>query len=296
MIPLHNNYLNKLTSAPAAFASGIQAKLTAMGSTLTPEQIVGRAQSLACAGCHEPVDAENRASKMKLDENGQLVPDLENPESPLDVGLPMNPLKTLVFTHTSERTEAIEGEPGRERFLLSKMVTDVFLPFRQQLMEDFLFNNQVLGFEKPGAWTSPQAQLSVHTGRVVEGIASLEVRTPAQFNAIVSPSFSTAGLTPVGAKVALDLHISPAQPNPSWVGNIEALISIPSAGIHNQWIGNEPLTPLDRGEFVKVEFDQVPAATITALNAGPSDVKLQFNLNVTSNSGPYYLDNVRFEN
>ncbi|WP_437644927.1 hypothetical protein [Sorangium sp. So ce362] len=41
MIPLHNNYLNKFTTAPTAFRNSIQAKLTAMGSSLTPEQLVG---------------------------------------------------------------------------------------------------------------------------------------------------------------------------------------------------------------------------------------------------------------
>lgn len=294
MIPLHNNYLNKFTSAPTAFRNSIQAKLTAIGSSLTPEHIVARAQSLACAGCHEPVDADNNASKMILDENGQLVPDNADPESPLDVGLPTNPLKTLVFTHTSEQTEPVDGTSSRQRFRISKMLSDVFLPFRKDVMEDFLLNNPILGFEKPGAWTSPQAQLSVHTGRVVEGIASLEVQTPASYNEIVSPNFSTAGLT-VGNKVTLDIFVSPAQPNPSWVGTIEVLISIPSAGINNQWAGNVVLTPLPRGSFQRIQFASLPTATKNALSAGASDVKLQFNLSVSSNSGPYYLDNVRFE-
>ncbi|WP_433935510.1 hypothetical protein AB3662_12335 [Sorangium cellulosum] len=294
MIPLHNNYLNKFTTAPAAFRNSIQAKLTAMGSSLTPEQLVGRAQSLACAGCHEPVNVDNEFFKTKLDENGQPVPDFDDPESPLDVGLPENPLRTLGFTHTSEQTEPVDETTTRERFRISKMLSDVFLPFRKNVMEQFLFNHPVLGFEKPGAWTSPQAQLSVHTGRVEEGIASLQVKTPASFNAIVSPSFSAAGLT-IGNKITVDLFVSPAQPNPSWVGNLEVLISIPSAGINNQWAGNVALTPLTRGSFQRIQFASLATATKNALIAGATDVKLQFNFNVTSNSGPYYLDNVRFE-
>ena len=83
-------------------------------------------------------------------------------------------------------------------------------------------------------------------------------------------------------------------PNPSWVGTIEVLISIPSAGISNQWVGNVVLNSLTRGAFNVITFPSLAAATVTALNAAPSDVKLQFNLNVTANSGPYYLDNVRF--
>ncbi|WP_437291186.1 hypothetical protein [Sorangium sp. So ce406] len=287
MIPLQNNYLNAIGSGTSTLRTNIANKLTAMGSDLsgTPgnlsvDQIVGRAQSLACAGCHEPVDASN------------------SPNSSLNVGLSDPFPKTLVFTHTSEKTEPVNPNNvnGPRRFILSTAVLDVFLPFRKRVMTDFLLNNATLGFEKAGAWTSSQALLATHTGRVQEGIASLEVRTPSSFNAIVSPNFSTAGLTPVGNKIKLDLFVSKQQPNPSWVGNLEVLISIPSAGINNQWVGNVVLNGLTRGVFNTVQFPQLQAATLTALNAAPSDVKLQFNFNVTANSGPYYMDNIRFEN
>ncbi|XXX73487.1 hypothetical protein WMF30_38180 [Sorangium sp. So ce134] len=287
MIPLQNNYLNAIGSGTSTLRTNIANKLTALGSdlsgtsgNLSVDQIVGRAQSLACAGCHEPVDATN------------------SPSSSLDVGLSASFPKTLVFTHTSEKTEPVDPSNvnGPQRFILSPAVLDVFLPFREGVMTDFLLNNTTLGFEKPGAWTSTQAVLATHTGRVTEGIASLEVRTPSSFNAIVSPNFSTSGLTPVGNKIKLDLFVSKQQPNPSWVGNLEVLISIPSAGINNQWVGNVVLNGLTRGAFNNIAFPQLPAATVTALNAAPSDVKLQFNFNVTANSGPYYMDNIRFEN
>lgn len=279
MIGLQNNYFATFGAGPSALRTSIQNKLTAMGSALTPDQVVGRAFSLSCSGCHEPIG----------DATG-------SPSVHLDLGTTATLAKLRPFTQTSEQLEADPDEPGGQRFKISEALTGVFIPFRKNVMADFLLNNPILGFEKPGAWTSAQAQLSVHTGRVVEGISSLEVKTPSAFNAIVSPNFSSANLAPVGNKITLDLFVSPAQPNPSWVGNIEVLISIPSAGIHNQWAGNVALTPLTRGQFVRIQFAQLPTATKNALNAGATDVKLQFNLNVTSNSGPYYLDNVRFEN
>ncbi|WP_437817730.1 hypothetical protein [Sorangium sp. So ce1078] len=287
MIPLQNNYLNALGTGTSTLRTNIANKLTAMGSDLsgTPgnlsvDQVVGRAETLACSGCHEPQDRNGGAT------------------STFDVGLSAPFPSTLVFTQTSEKTEPIDtsNPTGPQRFKISPALIDVFLPFRERVMTDYLLNKPTLGFEKPGAWTSSQAQLAVHTGRVTEGISSLEIRTPASFNAIVSPNFSTSGLTPVGNKIKLDLFISKVQPNPSWVGTIEVLISIPSAGINNQWVGNAVLNSLTRGAFNVIPFPQLPAATVTALNAAPSDVKLQFNLNVTPNSGPYYMDNVRFEN
>ncbi|WP_437489917.1 hypothetical protein WME75_11700 [Sorangium sp. So ce1014] len=278
MIGLQNNYFATFGSGPSALRTSIQSKLTAMGSTLTPDQIVGRAFSLSCSGCHEPIG----------DATG-------SPTVDLDLGTTKTLAKTSPFIQT---TEQLESDPieGGQRFIISEALTDLFIPFRKDVMADFLLNNPILGFEKPGAWTSTQAQLSVHTGRAEEGIASLQVQTPASYNEIVSPSFSTAGLTPVGNKITLDLFVSPIQPAPGWAGNIEVLISIPSAGINNQWAGNTSLSLVTPGSFQRIQFAALPTATLNALNAAPSDVKLQFNLNVTSNTGPYYLDNVRFEN
>ena len=53
--------------------------------------------------------------------------------------------------------------------------------------------------------------------------------------------------------------------------------------------------------LVTVQFAQLATATKNALSAATTptdvnDVKLQIILNVTTNSGPYYLDDVRFEN
>ncbi|HVK64662.1 MAG TPA: hypothetical protein VM694_09310 [Polyangium sp.] len=46
------NY-NRVFNPAGAFATRIQAKLNAIGSSLTPTEIVRRAQSQACGGCHE---------------------------------------------------------------------------------------------------------------------------------------------------------------------------------------------------------------------------------------------------
>jgi cytochrome c peroxidase len=40
-------------SSTGTFASNIQSRLTQLGSTLTPAQIVARAKALSCAGCHQ---------------------------------------------------------------------------------------------------------------------------------------------------------------------------------------------------------------------------------------------------
>ncbi|WP_437911448.1 hypothetical protein WME73_27290 [Sorangium sp. So ce302] len=282
MMPLQNNYLNALGTGTSTLKSSIEAKLTAMGSTLTPDQIVGRAQTLACSGCHEPADS-----------NGA-------PSSNFDVGLSTPFPNTLGFTHTSELKEPVDSSnpSGPQRFMISPALINVFLPFRQQVMTEYLLNNPILGFETPGAWTSPQfpLPLPLHTGRVREGISSLEIRNSVWVNEIISPSFSTSGLTPVGDKIKLDLFM-PAVPADGLARYLHVLIEIPSAGISPpQAVGTRSLDTLARGAFNTVAFPQLPASILSALNAGPSDVKLTFKLTVPPNSGPYYMDNVRFEN
>jgi hypothetical protein len=110
-----NNYLLYFTSlmppVPTPFRSAIQAELIELDSKLTPDEIVLRAETQSCAGCH------------------QLLNNV-----PIGGGFVWPP--SLGFTHVTER--AVEVAGNQERFKISPALTDVFLPQRQQIMEDFL--------------------------------------------------------------------------------------------------------------------------------------------------------------
>ena len=96
---------------PSAFSAGggngsvfgqqIQAKLTAIGSTLTPANIVTRALSQSCAGCHELAAA-------------------------LPIGGGLTFPNSLTFVHVSESGA------------LSSALTGTFLPHRAAVLADFL--------------------------------------------------------------------------------------------------------------------------------------------------------------
>ena len=91
----------------------LQTQLTALGSALTPDEIVARAQALSCAGCH------------RLSNNAPLGGGLVWPAS-------------LGFTHVTERaTEVVSGET---RFVISDTLLNHLLPARQAIFEDFLNN------------------------------------------------------------------------------------------------------------------------------------------------------------
>lgn len=108
---LEMKYPIQFGTGPSALRSALQVELSALGSTLTPDDIVVRAQALSCAGCH-------RLNNGVPLGNGLIWPD------------------SLGFTHVTEReTELVEGEP---RFRLSGALENFFLPARKAIFEDFL--------------------------------------------------------------------------------------------------------------------------------------------------------------
>jgi hypothetical protein len=108
---LEMKYPEQLGTGPSALRSALQAQLTSLSSTLTPDDIALRAQALSCAGCH------------RLSNNVALGGGLTWPAS-------------LGFTHVTERETELVG--GETRFRLSDALVNSFLPARKQIIEDFL--------------------------------------------------------------------------------------------------------------------------------------------------------------
>jgi hypothetical protein len=119
-------YLPQLGTEMSSLRTDLQTELTSLGSVLTPDDIVARAQALSCAGCH------------RLSNNAPLGGGLTWPAS-------------LGFTHVTERaTEVVQGEP---RFVLSDALVNWLLPARQAIFEDFLN-------DRPRPSKGPSAPLS----------------------------------------------------------------------------------------------------------------------------------------
>ena len=108
-------------AADPSFKDDIQAKLTEIGSILTPDHIIKRALSQSCAGCH------------RLLNNTEEKPDIA------DIGNGLVWPASLGFTHVTE--SATEVVDGQTRFLISPALLEVFIPQRQQIMEDYLNSN-----------------------------------------------------------------------------------------------------------------------------------------------------------
>jgi hypothetical protein len=116
-----SNYVTQFGTDPSPLRTAIQDQLTAIGSSLTPDHVIRRAQALACAGCHR----------------------LNNS---MDIGGGLTWPPSLGFTHVSERnTETVDGQV---RFLISDALVNAFLPHRKTIMEDYL-NDKLKKPKKP---------------------------------------------------------------------------------------------------------------------------------------------------
>lgn len=104
-------YVVQFGSAPSPLRTALEGQL--LGTTLTPEDIVARAQTQSCAGCH------------RLSNGASLGGGLTWPSS-------------LGFTHVTERETELVG--GELRYLISSTLLTQLLPARKQILEDFLNN------------------------------------------------------------------------------------------------------------------------------------------------------------
>lgn len=104
-----DDYGQQLAGNPA-FRTAIAAELSRIGSSLSPESIVARAQALSCGGCHQ--------RSVGADLGGGI-------SFPLSAG----------FVHASE---FVETGPDGARFRLSSALTDTFLPFRASVASAFI--------------------------------------------------------------------------------------------------------------------------------------------------------------
>lgn len=266
IVELFNDYGEELGTGPSALRTRIQQKLTALGSSLTPNQIVERATSLSCGGCHN----------ISQDKNS--------------LGLPAAFPRSLGFNQVGEDLIPIPGDPARQRYESSPLV-EASLPYRAQIMRDFLA--PVRGFERDAGWTSSQSQLSLNTSVKTEGTSSLRVVPSRGWSEIVSIPSSVVGAGSIGSTLKLDIRLPIQQPNPHFRGQVGVLISIPSASINDQYLGQVSLDSAPLGQFTTVSIP-LPAKVQRVLRYGVADVRLKIQLNVAANTNPYYLDNIRF--
>jgi DNA-binding protein YbaB len=151
-----------------------------------------------------------------------------------------------------------------------------------------------LGFETVAGWSSPQPVLLTSvTNPVSQAARSLQITNVTGSTDVVSANFPSSKAPTGATRAIVDFFVPSNQPNPTNVGSASLIISIPSASINNLSLGTIGLTSLPRNQFSQLEFP-LPTAVRNAFSTTRTDVSLKLTLAITSGSGPWYVDNIRF--
>ena len=132
------------------FGRVLAQRLRQIGSPLRPDHVVRRSQAMSCAGCHQ---LNNSAPANDLG-NGLIWP------------------SSLGFVHVSEaQTEIVNGV---ERFTISPALTDVFLPHREKIFEEYIDSLRC----QPCVSLSLEADYSSDVGPMPISVAEDEIDVP----------------------------------------------------------------------------------------------------------------------
>ncbi|WP_086933965.1 glycoside hydrolase family 9 protein [Agarilytica rhodophyticola] len=107
-----------------------------------------------------------------------------------------------------------------------------------------------------------------------------------------SPAFSTNEFEILGDRIAIDMLLPNLQDDIHWFGQLTFHLTLPSANMHNEWIGSVELTGQPLGSWFTTGVE-LPAATKAAL-AGEHDGFITVALNTNNCSAPLMFDNLRF--
>ncbi len=141
-------------------------------------------------------------------------------------------------------------------------------------------------------WTLDATPTSFDTSQFSEGTASLVV-PGGGYRVVHSPWFSTTVLTQVGNHLEVDVRLGEGQPNPYWLGSVDAFLSAPSAGFHNVYLGHIELTGHVPQQWTTVSF--ILEETIQAMFLGEfHDVQLALAVNTPNDAPAVLLDGLRF--
>jgi hypothetical protein len=158
--------------------------------------------------------------------------------------------------------------------------------------------DDALGFEDPSAWRLDKGTaMLVSSVEHTQGAFSLQV-TGGNYLEITSTALDTSHLralfppaTPNA--VAYDVFIPAPPPNPYWLGLSQLYVSIPSAGIHHQFIGQVELTGRTLNAWNTLLIT-LPGNVLAALATNRTDFAFHIGLNVPAGGPPFRFDNMKF--
>ncbi len=148
-----------------------------------------------------------------------------------------------------------------------------------------LTSAEVLGFEDLSHW-SVSSGTKQHVTPATEGSKALGV---SGFYYTSLTSSVVHQLSGVSSELSLDVKLPSAA---SW-GDVRIVLRAPSKGLWYGDLGAQGLSALVSGRYEALKFT-IPPAIRAALEAGPSDLRIEIAVNTPGFSAPVAFDNLRF--
>lgn len=142
---------------------------------------------------------------------------------------------------------------------------------------------RILSMDHPADWSAPGVTMTAGTPSVDPGTA-LVVEGDGYIPITAAP-FSTSdyqrlfGAPTDPTRLVVYVRVPSDQPNPYWIGAVQAYISAPSANLHDVYLGQVELTEFPVGSFWKASYE-LPSGVLAMLAGAHDDVELRFSLNV----------------
>jgi hypothetical protein len=154
---------------------------------------------------------------------------------------------------------------------------------------------RTMSFENLGDWQFQSGGSAALSNVIVSGARSFSISTVG-WTPFVSRPLSSALLRSVAkssdlSKMSFALRIPTSQPNPYWIGAAQMYVTAPSANVYSAYMGQVELTPLPKGEFVRLGYT-IPAYALHALTGNHEDVSFTIVLNVNAGTTGWLVDDL----
>jgi hypothetical protein len=154
---------------------------------------------------------------------------------------------------------------------------------------------QTMSFEALADWQVQGGGAATLSNQAVGGAQSFSIAAAGWTPIVMSPLSSAllrgAATSSNLSAVSFAVQIPTSQPNPFFIGGAQMYLTAPSANVHNAYLGQVDLTPLPRGQFVRVGFT-IPSFALHALTEDHPDVSFTIVLNVNAGTAGWLLDDL----
>ena len=159
-----------------------------------------------------------------------------------------------------------------------------------------VFGVSPLSNENPARpWTKVQGNFTLTNDTVIKSEKTLSLKLEGTGYMVTGTTvFASGELAGYSNRLSLDVYLPSPAANPHWLGQIQLVITCPSANIYSQPVGQVELTGLSLDTWHTVAFN-LPQYAVNLFSGSYNDIRISVAVNTNQAAGnPYRIDDLRF--